>query len=147
MPASHCCAGVVHRRSPGVRFPQAARADMQRHAGAVTVLCMDSPNVGQIRNDVDALYEILGDVQRVQAEHTATLEDHTATLRDVQRVQTEHTATLEDHTATLAEHTATLKNHTVTLAEHTAKFAEHDGRFDRIEAMLVELLRRVPPQD
>jgi hypothetical protein len=50
----------------------------------------DSRKVGQLRNDVDDIYDMLGGINSTLTEHTATLADHTATLAD--------------HTATLAEH-------------------------------------------
>lgn len=67
----------------------------------------ESRKVGQLRNDVDDIYDMLGGIN-------ATLDQHTATLAD-------HTATLDQHTATLDQHTATLDQHTATLADHGSK--------------------------
>ena len=48
-----------------------------------------------------------------------------------------HTALLNEHTRVLSEHTALLNGHTTTLNEHTA-------RFDRLEALLTQILARLP---
>ena len=42
------------------------------------------------------------------------------------------------------EHTRILNEHTALLNEHTALLNEHTARFDRLEAMLAQVLARLP---
>lgn len=42
----------------------------------------DSRKVGQLRNDVDDIFDMLGGINTTLAEHTATLDQHTTTLAD-----------------------------------------------------------------
>ncbi len=56
----------------------------------------------------------------------------------------EHTRILNEHTALLNEHTALLNEHTALLNEHTRVLNEHTVRFDRLEAMLTQVLARLP---
>jgi hypothetical protein len=69
----------------------------------------------QLRDDLDDLYGIVGDIR---------------TTVDA------HTGTLAEHTVTLAEHSATLAEHGTVLAEHTVTLAEHGGKLDEILSIL-----------
>lgn len=42
----------------------------------------DSRKVGQLRNDVDDIFDMLGGINTTLAEHTATLDQHTNTLAE-----------------------------------------------------------------
>ena len=48
------------------------------------------------------------------------------------------------HTALLNEHTRVLDEHTTLLYEHTRVLGEHTTRFDRLEALLTQILARLP---
>src|SRR5579884_2062416 len=50
----------------------------------------------------------------------------------------------DEHTRILNEHTALLNEHTALLNEHTRVLNEHTVRFDRLEAMLTQVLARLP---
>ncbi len=89
------------------------RPAWQTYARAMTS-SGESRKVGQLRNDVDDIYDMLGGINTTLDQHTATLDQHTATLD-------QHTATLDQHTAILNEHSAVLTEHTMTLTEHGTK--------------------------
>ena len=55
-----------------------------------------------------------------------------------------HTRMLNEHAGVLNEHTRILSEHTGILNEHTAILSEHTTRFDRLEAMLTQVLARLP---
>ena len=55
-----------------------------------------------------------------------------------------HTALLNEHTRVLDEHTTLLYEHTRVLDEHTRVLGEHTTRFDRLEALLTQILARLP---
>ena len=55
-----------------------------------------------------------------------------------------HTALLNEHTRVLDEHTTLLYVHTRVLDEHTRVLGEHTTRFDRLEALLTQILARLP---
>ncbi len=59
----------------------------------MTTTSGDSRRIGQLRNDVDDIYDILGSIN----------------------------ATLDVHTTTLGQHSETLDQHSVVLNEHTVK--------------------------
>lgn len=99
--------------------------------------------ISRLENDASAIYGMVGDIQRTQRRHGATLEllsatqaEHTDTLAEHSAALSAHTETLAGHTVILAEHTATLDAHTATLAEHGATLAEHGGKLDRIISLL-----------
>lgn len=71
--------------------------------------------VQQLDNDVQAIYEMLADIQATQRRQHNRLEEIAAT-------QDGHTDVLAGHGATLAEHTATL--------------ADHGSKLDRIISLL-----------
>ena len=57
--------------------------------------------VGQLRNDVDDIYDILGVIKGQLGEHASTLAEHTERLDAIDATLAEHTATLADHTSRL----------------------------------------------
>lgn len=42
----------------------------------------ESRKVGQLRNDVDDIYDMLGGINATLADHTATLDQHTGVLAE-----------------------------------------------------------------
>jgi hypothetical protein len=73
--------------------------------------------VRQHGNDIEAIYDILGRIERRQQDHEVRLDRLAGT-------QAEHTAVLDQHTAVLDQHTTTL--------------ADHGVKLDRILALLEE---------
>ena len=68
----------------------------------------DERSARQLRNDVDGLYDMLGDIN----------------------------TTVDGHTVTLAGHTVTLAGHTATLAEHSTILDLHTDKLDQIIGLL-----------
>lgn len=82
----------------------------------------DDHSVGQLRNDVDAIYEILGDINGT----LDTLDAKVDTLG----------ATVDSHSATLNEHSRILNKHSAILNEHSAILDEHTLKLDQIIDLL-----------
>ncbi|GAA2548597.1 hypothetical protein GCM10010210_20830 [Pseudonocardia hydrocarbonoxydans] len=85
--------------------------------------------VQQLDNDVQAIYEMLADIQATQKRQHNRLEEIAAT-------QDGHSEVLASHTDVLAGHTDVLAGHTAALADHTATLADHGTKLDRIIALL-----------
>ena len=72
--------------------------------------------ITRLENDTAALYDMVGEIQRVQREHSTAF----------------------------AEHGATLAEHGATLAEHSEALSKIQGTVDQHTEMLAEILRRLP---
>ena len=72
--------------------------------------------VSRVENDIHAIYDMVGDVQAVQRQHSAELA----------RIQ------------------AKLGDHDARFDAHDARFDAHDARFDAVDSALAEILRRLP---
>ena len=86
------CPEAGEEFSTGLNLTMAA-ARFQTYCWAMNTPVGDERSSRQMRNDVNDLYDMVGDIS----------------------------STVDGHTLTLAEHTVTLDEHTVTLAEHTEK--------------------------
>lgn len=104
-----------------VRFPT--------YCWAMNTPVGDERSARQLRNDVDGIYDMLGDINTTVNGHSVTLAGHTVTLA-------EHSVTLAEHTVTLAGHTVTLAEHSVTLAEHSTILDLHTDKLDQIIGLL-----------
>lgn len=72
--------------------------------------------VGQLRHDVDDLYEIVSDMDGRLRRVAAVVDQHTLTLADHSRILDDHSRVLDDHGATLDSHTTKL-DHIIELLE------------------------------
>lgn len=72
--------------------------------------------VARVESDVEAIYELLGEIQQTQASHTR------------------HFRQLDKR----------LDSHDARFDSHDARFDQLDARFDQLDATLAEVLRRLP---
>ena len=83
---------------------------------------------------------LLGLVQTLVQENK-----HTGLRTEMMKIRLDQLETKFDaHTALLNEHTRVLSEHTTLLNEHTRVLSEHTTRFDRLEALLAQILERLP---
>jgi len=77
---------------------------------------------------------------------TLTQESRQTGLRvEMMKIRMDQLETKFDaHTALLNEHTRVLSEHTALLNEHSRVLNEHTARFDRLEALLTQILARLP---
>ena len=68
----------------------------------------DEQAVRRLRNDVDDIYDILGNIKGTVDKQSATLDRHSTILN-------EHSTILQKHSTTLNEHSTTLDQHTLKL--------------------------------
>ena len=68
----------------------------------------DERTVRRLRNDVDDIYDILGNIKGTVDRHSATLDEHSTILNEHSTILNEHSTILNEHSTTLDEHTLKL---------------------------------------
>lgn len=95
--------------------------------------------INQLYNDVHAIYDQLGDVQKVQKVHTTQLKTLNKTVAGIWATQQQHGEKLNSLDAALAVLTEKVLEQRARLDAHDRRFDEVDRRFDaqdeKIEAM------------
>ena len=114
---------------------QRTEASAKEHAERMTAI--ESSHAAFLEES-RAFRESIRRLECVQAQHSATLAEHSIALAEIREGQAEHSAMLAEHTVTLAGHSAILAEHSAILAEHSATLAEHSVTLGEHSATLAE---------
>jgi chromosome segregation ATPase len=103
--------------------------------------------INQLYNDVHAIYDQLGQVQKVQKVHTQQLKTLNKTVAGIWATQQQHGEKLNSLDAALAVLTEQVAEQSARLGVHDRRFDEVDRRFGEVDKRFDEVDRRFDAQD
>jgi chromosome segregation ATPase len=99
--------------------------------------------IQQLYNDVNAIYGMLDDIGKTQAEHGKQLTDLSQSLTTVRATQLRHGNRLDELDAGIAGLGDQIKEMRVTQMRHETRFTEIDQRFDTQDEQLASQDRKL----
>lgn len=130
---------VIHSHADGA-FPHPPR---RRNVPTMTTPKPDR-KIGQLRSDVDSIYEILGRVEKTQTRHSARFTKVDSQLVAINGRLDGHDARFDGIDARFDQHDARFDGIERRLDQHDSRFDQHDTRFDTLESkvdQVIEILR------
>ncbi|MDN3352154.1 hypothetical protein [Actinomadura sp. DC4] len=89
--------------------------------------------MNQLYNDVNAIYGMLGDIQKQQGAHTTQIESLQTSVTTISATQMRHGNRLNELDSAVAGVSDQIKEMRVTQLRHENRFTEIDQRFDGMD--------------